>query len=183
MTNANMTNGNPTAAAAPTLGYDRAAVDDFLGAAAAERTKLEEQIERSHLRLARARTALGTHRVMVAMLLQTQRELSALRRDAERDAAEIIAAADREARRREAAGPARTGTTPDPIDLRVGSLNATLEPTANGPAAAAATELSAADDLLLSSISGQDDEFFEYLRGALHDDEPLGPRSEEGSAR
>jgi regulator of protease activity HflC (stomatin/prohibitin superfamily) len=157
----------------PTLGYDRAAVEAFLGAAADERAKLEEQIEQSNLRLARARTALGTHRVMVAMLLQAQRELSALRRDAEREAAAIIAAAEREASSR-ASDPARAATPEAPaIDLR--------EPEGTAPATPGLGFLD--DELLVAAGMSMDDEFFEYLRGALIDDEPLGPRSEGGSTR
>jgi cell division septum initiation protein DivIVA len=172
--------------ATPTLGYDRAAVEAFLGAAAEERSKLEEQIEQSNLRLARARTALGTHRVMVAMLLQAQRECSALRRDAEREAAAIIAAAEREARGQEAGcvEPSALEATADedPIDLR--------DPRPGPTVAASAVVIPNSDavdpldrDLLTAAGLNQDDEFFEYLRGALQDDEPLGPRSEAWEAR
>jgi hypothetical protein len=166
-----------TGAQALTLGYDRAAVDAFLAAAAEERQKLETEIEQSNMRLARARTALGTHRVMVAMLLETQRELSVIRRDAERQAAEIIAAAEREMR----AAPGdrldapSAGPATDAIDLR-SDPEPSNRPSGDLPVRPSTPEADG-DDALFAP-AGQDDAFFQYLRGALSDDEPLGPRPE-----
>jgi hypothetical protein len=158
----------------PTLGYDRAAVEDFLRAAAEERVKLRQQIDSANLRLARARTALGTHRVMVAMLLETQRELSTMRRDAELQAAEIIGAAEREARVREESG--RAG--PGPIDLRDSPFAAPAPATLNGERASASSyETVNPYAPGATTDPTADSEFFEFLRGALDDEEPLGPRS------
>jgi hypothetical protein len=167
-----------TAEHTPTLGYDRAAVDAFLTAAGEERQKLEDEIKQSNLRLARARTALGTHRVMVAMLLETQRELSTIRRDAERQAAEIIATAEREVREASGAnlGASNPGPAAESIDLRASTM-----PPMVAPSAPTMTGTPTGDDLF--APAPHDDEFFEYLRGALSDDEPLGPRTEADGVR
>jgi hypothetical protein len=160
-----------------TFGYDRAAVEDFLRAAAEERERLQREIDSSNMRLARARTALGTHRVMVAMLLETQRELSTMRRDAEREAADIIGAAEREARARENSSEP-TSSAP-PIDLRATSFAPPESVSSSAEDVWSSTSPSYAGREPLSSGGvGEDTDYFEFLRGALHDEEPLGPRAE-----
>ena len=81
----------------PVRGYSRAEVDEFLAAVAVERSRLEAEIAEATERINRARSAIGMHRVMVAMLLETQQELSALRSEAEAQARQIVADAEREA--------------------------------------------------------------------------------------
>src|SRR5262245_61875997 len=101
--------------------YARDAVEDFLAAADAEKDQLRLAIAESDARARRARASIGMHRVMVSMLLETQRDCAEMREEAELDAAEIVAAAEDEAHaivdaaRREVAtrGPQRGPT----IDL------------------------------------------------------------------
>jgi regulator of protease activity HflC (stomatin/prohibitin superfamily) len=156
----------------PMHGYERAAVDDFLAAAATERARLEATIADANGRAARARAAIGMHRVMVAMLLETQGELTLRRREAEQQAAEIIAAAEAQAQEIErSAGVVPSAPTADPIiDIRRAELY----------------DGSSFDKISMRIGAGLDGEpddresekFFEFLRGALVDDEPLGPRPE-----
>ncbi len=55
--------------------YSRDAVDDFLAAAEAERVRLRGIVTDAEARSRRARAAVGMQRVMVSMLLETQREV------------------------------------------------------------------------------------------------------------
>jgi hypothetical protein len=155
-------------------GYSRAEVDDFLQAAAAERARLEREIVDSRGRIGRARSAIGMHRVMVSMLLETQRELTELRQDAEARAEQIVTAAEHEAAAILGGTPPPTfatapdTTTPRVIDLGAGEHNGAPQPlgayrSANGDAP--------------TGSSGQD-EYFDFLRGALADESPLGPGPE-----
>src|SRR5262245_43687656 len=77
----------------PMYAYPRATVDDFIRASELEKQRLSVAIEGDEDRARRARAAIGMHHMMVSMLIETQRELEEMRRDAERIAAEIIAAA------------------------------------------------------------------------------------------
>jgi hypothetical protein len=144
----------------PIHGYPRAQVEEFLSAAAAERVRLESEIADANARIARARAAVGTHRVMVAMLLETQRELSETRRRAEQEAERILADAEIEARAIERGVPS--------IDLSEppAPVSATIPPTATPSVP------------LAGHVRNDDDNYFEFLRGALADDQPLGPRPE-----
>jgi cell division septum initiation protein DivIVA len=135
-------------------GYSRAEVDEFLAAAGTERARLERDIADARARISRARSALGMHRVMVAMLLDAQRELSDLRQDAERRAEEIVAQAH-----------ADSAETPHVIDLAASDSNDQWMST-NNPIGASADALEAGED------------YFDFLRGALADDTPLGPSAE-----
>ena len=164
----------PVAPAKPAVfGYERAAVDDFLAAAGRERERLEAEIEESRTRERKARAAIGMHRVMISMLLETQIELEEKRRAAEAEAAAILARTEEEASRLEAT-TARSApdalsasfsraTSPSltVIDLeRAESIDEPLPPSHRAGAAPT-------DDA---------DQYFEFLRGALADDQPLGPR-------
>jgi ABC-type transporter Mla subunit MlaD len=158
--------------ATPIHGYSRAEVDDFLSAAAAERARLEATIADANTRASRARSALGTHRVMVAMLLETQRELGQMRSDAEKEAEAIISAAERDVAH---ARSIRRDT--QEIDL---SAFAAAGERASGdePSPFAPPEPTMPDEPLTSEPlngSGNGDEYFAFLRGALDDDQPLGP--------
>jgi hypothetical protein len=135
---------------APVSGYSRAELDEFLGEAASERARLEAAIVADEERARRARSALGAHRVMVAMLLSAQRELDDIRIRAEREAAAILGGADR----------------PAPmLDLtRIESP----EPMGEPPCAGVSTV----------PVDGESNDYFDFLRGALDDDAPLGPRPE-----
>jgi hypothetical protein len=154
-------------------GYSRAEVDEFLAAAAIERERLEREIADARARISRARSALGMHRVMVAMMLETQRELSELRMSAERRAAEIVADAEREqarlgSRPSSVADPSSVAT-PAMIDLEraehVDSWATFGAPTPDAPTGA-------------STASQHGEDYFDFLRGALADDSPLGPIAE-----
>jgi ABC-type transporter Mla subunit MlaD len=137
----------------PIHGYPRADVDEFLRAAAAERVRLEAEIADANARIAHARSAVGTHRVMVAMLLEAQRQLSELRRDAEIQAERIIAEAEIEAQ--------------------------AIERGVRGSAASRPTFAEPSIDLTRPDLRTEDPaEFFDFLRGALADDRPLGPRAD-----
>jgi len=74
-------------------GYARAAVEDFLEAADRERAQLRRSIDGASDRIARANKALGMHRVMLTMLIDTGREIADVRAAADSRAAEIVLAA------------------------------------------------------------------------------------------
>jgi cell division septum initiation protein DivIVA len=151
----------------PIHGYSRSEVDEFLAAAALERARLEATIADANARSNRARAALGMHRVMVAMLLEAQREMSQLRSDAEREADRIIAEADEQARAM--SGFAReSNSVAAMIDL------AAAEAAMNG--VGAHTREPEPEPVPFTSNGHHDsDDYFEFLRGALADDQPLGP--------
>ena len=79
--------------------YSQDSVDEFLAAAAEERERLEAVIADATARAERARAALGVHRLMATMLLDTHRQLTERRREAELAAAQIIIESEREANR------------------------------------------------------------------------------------
>jgi hypothetical protein len=143
----------------PVRAYSRSAIDEFLTAAAAERARLEAAIAEDEERTRCARAALGTHRVMVAMLIEAQRELDEIRTRAEAEAATILAGAGRPAVLLDL-------TQPEP-----GPVDPASPPLAAVPPAPVMTTASPATD------AGTTD-YFDFLRGALVDDEPLGPRPE-----
>jgi len=151
----------------PVHGYSRSEVDEFLAAAAVERARLEATIADANARSNRARAALGMHRVMVAMLLEAQREMSQLRADAEREADRIVADADEQARAM--SGFAHESTfVASMIDL------AAAEAAVNRVATHA--PMPEPQPAPFASNGHHDsDEYFEFLRGALADDQPLGP--------
>ena len=162
--------------ATPIHGYARSEVDDFLNAAAQERARLEATIADANTRAGRARSALGTHRVMVAMLLETQRELGQLRIDAETQAEMIIAEAEREV------ALARAERR-DPQEIDLSSFAVTQSPTmadatgAGSPFFAAPASPVGEPRMGTTTNAAEDgnDEYFAFLRGALDDDQPLGP--------
>jgi cell division septum initiation protein DivIVA len=141
---------------APVRGYSRAELDEFLTQAATERARLEATIAADEERIRRGRAALGTHRVMVAMLLAAQRELDDIRARAEREAAAILAGAGR----------------PEPVlDLTRSEPAPPVSPVPPAPVQVAS---------VAPSVTGDADahDYFDFLRGALDDDAPLGPRPE-----
>jgi hypothetical protein len=158
----------------PIRGYERSQVEEFFAAAAVERAKLEAEIADCNERINRARSAAGMHRVMVAMLLDAQRELSELRRNAESEARSILADAEREA----AAILASSGD-PSP---RPGFAAGTVESseaaidlaTFESPASIPSVRLDGSS----SNDASASDEYFHYLRGALADDDPLSAPAE-----
>jgi hypothetical protein len=169
-------------------GYSRAEVDDFLEAAAVERARLEVEIADARARAGRARSAIGMHRVMVSMLLETQRELTELRLDAEARAEQIVAEAEREANEMLAASGASGWTHDEPftldpqapitsmIDLvgvaeQDGGVLQANGVEQNGRASHPSVDPSA-------GAEPEPDEYFDFLRGALADDSPLGPKPE-----
>lgn len=154
-----------------THGYPRTTVDDFLMAAAAERARLDDELEQATARADRAHAQIGVYRVMMRMLLDAQRDVGEIRARAEERAAEIIASAERDAQNLVARERnERTTSTPARIDLvEVEDLGVpTALPT---PPPASVMSNGFHED-------ARSDEFFDFLRGALADDQPLGPRPE-----
>jgi cell division septum initiation protein DivIVA len=154
-------------------GYSRAEVDDFLGAIATERLRLQAAIEDANRRITRARSAISMHRVMVAMLLDAQREFVEIRKRSQAEADEIVAAAELQARatidvaRTGAAARDRVADTPSDAAEPMIDL---ISPA--GPAPDAPTSQNGSPPF---APSDDPDGFFDYLRGALVDDRPLGP--------
>jgi hypothetical protein len=173
-------------------GYSRAEVDEFLAAAAVERARLEAEIIDARSRVGRARSAIGMHRVMVAMLLETQRDLTDLRAQAdaeadailaqaERDAALILAGSGDEVARVTPVAP--VGLPSAPIGRAAGEIHLgaadpvsliRAEPPVEAPAGPLAQGASAAQPQTAES-----DDYFDFLRGALVDESPLGPGPEQ----
>jgi hypothetical protein len=149
-------------------GYSRADVDQFLTAAAEERLRLETEVEELEGRISRARSAIGMHRVMVAMLLETQREITEIRDSASAEAERIV----REAERQVTA--LRSAPTEDSIDL-VGDSPMPHMPAAPVANAGVPTRPTVG---VTAEGSAQGDQYMEFLRGALSDDSPLGPVGE-----
>lgn len=186
--------GSPSPAVdqVPAHGYPRDAVDEFLAAADAERARLEAVIREASGRAERARAPIGAQRLMMSMLLDTQRELSELRDSAATRAEKIIAEAEAQAReivmladpvptprpgfttgpRPGGTGAASSSSTDRPIDL-VGAEAADQKPPPDSFGAG-----SDGPRVNGHSKSTESDEFFDFLRGALADDQPLGPRAE-----
>lgn len=170
---------NPTSEQ-PLRGYQRAAVDEFLAAAEAERSRLESLIADANDRASRARAAVGMHHIMVTMLAETQQELAQRRSDADRRSAEIIAAAEAQARaiERPPAAPVPPVTS-TPLESPAAAASLSAIPAAYTPPAAG--ELASMAPRLQIDRHEEDEEadrFFAFLRRALVDDEPLGPRPE-----
>jgi hypothetical protein len=174
----------------PMYAYPRATVDEFVRASEVEKQRLRTSIEEDEHRARRARAAIGMHHMMVSMLIETQRDLEELRRDAERVAAQIIATASEGTR---SPWPAPSGgSAPSPgmpdgrgspmsIDLVAeGNLDERREPVRS--------PFDVAPDGLAPNGHHTDDsddasnEYFAFLREALDDDEPLGPRNPVGAA-
>ena len=166
-------------------GYSRATVDEFVAAMDAERARLAALIGDAEDRELRARSTLSTHEVMLAMLLEAQDELDARKRDAEAEAEAILEVAEREAREmidlaRGRALPAGSVPTPavapsvEPEEDDVTEM-LDLSATERPESASIPTPIFA-----MPNGNGHDpaatDSYFDFLRGALADDEPLGPR-------
>jgi len=166
--------------AGPVYAYPRDAVDGFVAEAEVERRRLVARIAEAYERTRRARAHVGMQRVMVSMLLETQRELAEQRAAAEREAAAILAAAEQQAQeiveraRMHAPPPSPARPTPKPdtgpapewistrFDDQTGMIDLPWEESAYSRTTPADPETT--------------DNFFSYLRGALLDEEPLGPR-------
>jgi hypothetical protein len=156
------TTAEPTALQ-PIRGYSRAEVDEFLRAASEERDRLAAEIADSSERISRARAANGLHRVMVAMLLEAQRELTEIRTSADAEATRILADAEREATMILAGDDVAPSATP-----------ASALPTG------AMIDLGALGREGMSRFEGgtTDDPYMQNLRSALADDAPLRPLPE-----
>jgi hypothetical protein len=145
-------------------GFDRTEVDQFLEAAQSERRRLEAEIAEAETRISRARSAIGMHRVMASMLLESQREFAELRQLAETEARQIAIAAERKvATMLETAGE----------DIQDHGFIDLTFPKSFGQASGSPTSSAPP-----SVIADADDEYFDFLRGALADDGPLGPGAE-----
>jgi len=160
----------------PTNGYPRAEVEKFLHDVARERARLEAEIEDSTRRIKRAEAAVGTHRVMVTMLMQTQRELAQIRKAGEAEADRILQEAESQARAIErGAGPLATAPKMNPGAPEPVGIDLTDFPTAGATTGSAAWSTNG--DASVTNATNSD-EFFAFLRGALLDDQPLGPGAE-----
>ncbi len=161
----------------PVRGYQRAAVEEFLAAANAEKARLEALIADADERAARARAAVGMHHVMVAMLVETQEELARRRLEADQQAAQILAAAEAQARAIE-----RPVAAPEPPVIAVPTAAEPLvaRPRIHAPGADAPPPPPAAATEVVTGVGDDEeaDRFFAFLRRALSDEEPLGPRPE-----
>jgi hypothetical protein len=171
-------------------GYSRAEVDEFLAAAAVERARLEAEISDARSRVGRARSAIGMHRVMVAMLLETQRELTELRSHADAEADAILAQAERDAAVilagsgdgvARVAPVAPVGLPSAPIgpaagEIHLGAADPASLVGAEPPVEAPTRPL--AQGAPAEQTAGSDD-YFDFLRGALADESPLGPGPEQ----
>ena len=145
-------------AGSPIQWYARPAVEEFLAAAAGERRRLEALVAEGRERIERVQAASRVQETMVAMLLETEHAVRQVRSAAEREAAMIIAAADAESVA--ILGLRRDGSAPGKVVLPE-----------------AAVESEPMIDLVADSDIRSAD-FLEFLRGALVDDQPLGPRPE-----
>ena len=164
----------PSAQPAMVQGYPRAAIDDFLAAAARERRRLRDELAAASARVERANLALGMHRTMIAMLIDTGRDLQDLRHRTEVMAAQQF--------------------SPDTVSAATGvapSVPSTVSvpfgvPESIAPESMAPESISSAPSPLSrrprlprrNRFREDDEEYFGFLRGALSDDEPLGPRPE-----
>jgi hypothetical protein len=151
-------------------GYSREAVEEFAAAAEREVARLQAEIDATDRRTARARAAIGTHRVMVAMLFTTQHRLDEIRQEAEMEAAAILQRAEHDA------------------DNALGGNDRVLDLRAPHEADTSVVTSSPFDERSLvwneqaprewsAGPEGAPD-YFTFLRGALDDDEPLGPRAD-----
>jgi hypothetical protein len=163
--------------------YPRGAVDEFVAAAQAERTRLEAIISDAEARLRRARATIGMHRVMVGMVIETQREINEMRSDAERRAATILADATDQTSRILETARADSGAA----EWLAGNGHRFVPPATD--MTAATIDLRDPDGLEVAGLGqrwsgrsgrlaeGDQDTsvYFNFLRGALNDDQPLGP--------
>ena len=154
-------------------GYSRAEVDDFLSAVANERTRLEGAIADAHRRITNARSAISMHRVMVAMLLDAQREFLEVRKQAQREADEIVAAAELQAQATIEAAGAQDAFGERAGDAGGDAPQPSIDLISRSEPASAPTSFHNGSSP--SSTSDSAEGFFDYLRGALVDDQPLGP--------
>lgn len=158
----------------PMQGYSRAEVDEFLAAASAERVRLESEIDDLQGRISRARSAIGMHRVMVAMLIDAQRELTDIREAAAAEAERIVRQAEGEVA---AIPPAPVAPHDAPLSTTI-ARDESID-LVTGPLATASSPSPASNgSLSITGVTAGDDDYMEFLRGALSDDSPLGPSGE-----
>ncbi|NBP52300.1 MAG: hypothetical protein EBU70_14180 [Actinobacteria bacterium] len=146
--------------------YSRAAVDEFLAAADAERRRLEATIADARARLARATSAAGLQQTVVEMMLDAQREVADIRRAAELASAGILA-------------PIPQSVQPAASSASIASSYVDSVPSVAGlstDGGGRTAPPSFVDPLGGRPRTDRDDvAFFEYLRDELHRDGPLGP--------
>jgi hypothetical protein len=188
------------------LGYPREVVDDFLAALGAERARLTQIIEEAEDRAARARVAVSNHEIMLTMLVDAQHDLTGRERAAQLEAVEILDSAEREARAlldqvrarefsgsllREPAADEASMAHTHVIDLtddsrRPESENGFASSASHPDGPAVSTDTHSVRSYSMANVTatgnGADaserDEYFDFLRGALADDDPLGPRGD-----
>lgn len=163
------TRSAPPGEPAPIRWYSRPALDQYLTDARAERAGLQETIADASERLARANSAIGLHQTMMEMLLESQRDVREIRRAAEAESAQVIAEAERVAEQI----LRRVATQGNGNHSQSGS--GVIDPIRCSPAVPPPSNGRSVH--LDGRNGGPDDEFFSYLRGALTEDEPLGPSS------
>lgn len=161
--------------------YSRAAVDEFLAAADAERQRLEAAIADAQARLARATSAAGLQQTVVEMMLDAQREVADIRRAAEVASAGILAPISPPGP--EGASTAPTAPTAETAETAPASSPAPSEvasvpspPGVSGDDHPRSVPPSFVDPLGGRPRTDRDDvAFFEYLKDELDRDEPMGP--------
>jgi len=146
-------------------GYSRGAVDQFLAAASEEIVRLETAIAEAKERTRRARESVGAHRVMVAMLLQTQERVVEMRRRAEADAAGIL----------ERASSDRRSVVDHGLVIDLATADDEVDPVVAVRMQQFAGAQVAEPQPGGAEPNDESSGYFEYLRGALANHEPLGP--------
>jgi hypothetical protein len=158
----------PSEANAPAVqGYRREVVEDFLSAVEVERRRLQETISESEARTQRARAALDVYRVIMDMLLAVEVEIAEIGRAAQEEAAAILRGGDEEAEVLLRAAYAADGGTLDLVHAEAAEdplRHTDPEPTVQEFGSEFAVDASGSSD------------YMAYLRGALSDQAPLGPR-------
>jgi hypothetical protein len=173
------------------LGYPRAVVDDFVAALEAERTRLTNLIQDAEQRGASARLAVSNHEVMLTMLVDGQAEMLEREQRAQREATEILATADREAQSllaRAQGSPLDGDEAKDDdvvIDLAASGEAENAEGVPRWDMSLNGSERSSNyADAAFAHANGNGanppdgDQYFDFLRGALADNDPLGPRAD-----
>ena len=175
--------------------YARSSVDEFLEHAAQERSRLEAVIADATERADQARAAMGLHRLMASMLLETHRQLTERRREAEVQAAQIILQSEREAHALLEAAQARHAGPPTAAPSPAQGTDWVIDLTApTGPAAMAPPSTDQVPPMPASTTDASPiaakqhgngdappedaDAFFAYLRAGATSSEPLGPPAE-----
>jgi len=176
---------------APALGYPRSTFEEFVAAAEAERFRLHEEIASADRRAEDARAAASAYDVMLSVLVEAHGELTTRLADATRTAEQILEAARREARaivqaERDDAEPADPSVAPgdergglsdvDAHDVDAHDIDLPMIEILEPERDRVAAPVFVGGNGRASDVDA--DPYFDFLRGALADEEPLGPRAD-----